>query len=280
MKLHPVSIQSGSAQLSGVRFGAGPPLLCVHALAFSSRYFSLAAPVLGEHFECVAIDQRGHGLTRHSDGAAGLSLTAMSHDLIAVLDHHRWESAFVGGISLGAATTLRLALDHPTRVRVLLQDLPAFGPESPRGLGHSSPAAEALERGDMAQAAQRAGVGLSAPRARALEEVLMAAWRGYSPAELGPKLASMFRASSRWRVIDNWPEELTRLSMPVELLAIAGDSSHPLAVAEQMARAIPRATLHRRVPSLEPRLVARQWVEVLTPHRTMSDAATAPPRIV
>jgi pimeloyl-ACP methyl ester carboxylesterase len=268
MKLYPISVQHGATQLSGVRFGTGPPLLCVHALAFSSRYFSAAAPVLGAHFECVAIDQRGHGLTRHNGAAAELSLDSLAADLLAVLDQLSWQSAFVGGISLGAATTLRMTLDHPKRVRVLLQDLPAFGPESPQGLGRSSPMAEALDRGDLEQAAQRAGDRLSRPRARALAEVLTAAWRGYDAAELGPKLGAIFRASAMWRVVDTWPGDLTRLTMPVELLAIAHDPSHPRAVAEQMASAIPHARLHRRVPSMDPVAVAQQWVQVLAPHLT------------
>lgn len=266
MKLYPLSVRSGAAQLSGVRFGSGPPLLCVHALAFSSRYFSAAAEVLGARFECVAIDQRGHGLTRHNGAVAELSLDSMAADLITVLDQLSWQCALVGGISLGAATTLRMTLDHPERVRVLLQDMPAFGPESPQGIGRSSSMADALDRGDLEQAAERAGDRLSRPRARALADVLTAAWRGYDAAELGPKLGAIFRASAMWRVVEDWPGDLSRLAMPVELLAIAHDPSHPQAVAEQMASVIPRARLHRRVPSLDPVAVAQQWVQVLAPH--------------
>lgn len=252
-----------TARLHGVRFGAGPPLLCVHALAFSSRYFAAAAATLGAAFECIAIDQRGHGETVALDDDRSMTPRGMAADLAAVLDAAGWESACVGGISLGAATALRLALEHPRRVRALIQDLPAFGPLSPRGIGKSARVAEALCRGALGEAAQAAGDGLSPPRARALEQVLLAAWEPYPPSELGPKLAQIFRASATWQIVASWPSELASLKMPVEILALPGDRSHPIEVARQMAAVIPRARLTMRVPSLDPNKALAQWIELL-----------------
>lgn len=285
MKVESFSIRSGGATIAGTVFGAGPPLLAVHALAFSSRYFSRAAEQLGRSFRVVAIDQRGHGLTRvdatepasRAEGSDelqrelaapaqryGMTPEQMSADLLAVLDAFGWEQASVGGISLGAATTLRLALDHPRRVTRLMQDLPAFGPDSPRGIGNHAAVTEALRRGALEEAADRVGDGLSPPRAKALGAALIEAWAGYEPTELGPKLDAIFRASAGWRISHDWPNELARLRVPVEILALPGDRSHPIAVAQQMAAALPQARIHHRVPSLEPLQVAEQWISLLS----------------
>lgn len=255
-------IERDRAQIHGVTFGAGPPLLCVHALAFSSRYFSAMAAQLGTRFHCVAIDQRGHGATRSPLELAQLGISTLVDDLLAVIDHFGWDRVYAGGISLGAATTLRLALDHPQRVAALIQDLPAFGPRSPRGGDRSAFVAQALEAGDLEEAALRAAAGRSAPRTRALAAQLTAAWTGENPHALGPKLAAMFRASAHWSVAEPWPDRLRTLTIPVEILGIAGDPSHPLGVAEQMAAVIPAARLHRRVASLDPERVAAQWLAV------------------
>jgi 3-oxoadipate enol-lactonase len=230
-----------------------------HPAVFSKAYFAQAAEVLGARFSCAAFDQRGHG------GSSGvdLSLGAMAEDLGAVLDHLGWENAIVGGTSLGAATSLAFTLRHPERVRLLLQDLPAFGPGSSRDPAKTERLAEALETGDLEEAARRIVEGQSAPRARAWTEALRADWKEYDPRLLGPKLASALRASLRFRVVERWPEDLARLRVPTRILALQGDPVHPYAVAETMSRTLPQARLFGRVASLSPLAIARQWVEVL-----------------
>jgi len=253
-------VRAAGADLACVRFGEGPPLLCVHALAFSKEYFVSAAESLGAHFTCVAFDQRGHGATEWEGGEAGLELSAMGQDIEAVMDHMRWAAATVGGISLGAATTLCFALSKPERVTRLIQDLPAFGPTS-----RKDPAqvvvASALDRGDLEAAIRSLTAGLSPLRASALGTLLLTQWDPFGQ-RLGHKLAAAFRASSRWRVVENWPGDLARLDVPVEILGIVGDPAHPIEVARTMAATLPRSKYWPRIPSLSPSAVAKQWAEV------------------
>jgi pimeloyl-ACP methyl ester carboxylesterase len=258
------TVTSGPATLACVRFGAGPPLVCVHALAFSKEYFVAAAAVLGRAFTCLAFDQRGHGETVAPEDADALSPAAMAADIGAVLDAAGLASATVGGTSLGAATTLRFALAHPARVDLLIQDLPAFGPGPQRDAAHSEAVAAALAAGDLDEGARRAAAGLLPGPARALAATLRAQWQPFPAAALGPKLAAAFRATAGWRVVDAWPGALASLAVPTHVLGLAGDGGHPLAVAEAMARTLPRARLWPRVPSLKPTDVARQWVQVAT----------------
>ncbi len=254
-------IRSRGADLSCVRFGAGSPLLCAHALAFSKEYFASAADVLGRRFDCVAVDQRGHGDTEWEGGDAGLTLDAMADDIGRVLDYVGWKRAIVGGISLGAATTLRFALGSPDRLVALIQDLPAFGPTSPRNPRATEAVSEALDRSDFEGALGVLTSGLSRGRAKALGEALRSQWAPFG-ATLGPKLAAAFRATDRWRIADDWPGVLKTLDAPVRILGLRGDAAHPFEVAETMARTLPRARLDARVPSLSAEAVARQWLEV------------------
>lgn len=257
-------VRRGPADLACLRFGSGPPLLCLHALAFSKEYFGMAAEVLGPRFDCVAFDQRGHGETRVEGALDATAPRDLAGDIEAVLDHVGWPRATLAGTSLGAAAALLFAHHRPDRVAMLLQDLPAFGPSSTRDPLKTDAMVSALDRSDLGLAAREAGRGLPSGRARALADALLAQWRPFPPEELGPKLAAVFRVTARWRIFDRWPDELGEVSMPTHILALAGDLVHPLSVAEEMARAMPRGRLWPRVPSLDAAVVTRQWAEVLS----------------
>lgn len=256
MELRPFRVRAGGAELAGLRAGSGPPLLLAHPIVFSKAFWALE--VFAERFDVAAFDQRGHG-----DSTGPVSLDAMADDVGAVLDHLGWTRAAIGGTSLGAATTLRFALRHPDRVAALVQDLPGFGPGSRRNPQRTAGMAEAFDRGDLAEAARRITEGLSPPRAKAWTDALQADWSHYEPASIGPKIASALRGTVDWRIVDRWPEDLARLAMPVRILAVQGDPTHPYEVAQAMAGAIPGAVLLGRVPSLSPAAIARQWVEVV-----------------
>ncbi len=249
-------VRSAGAELAAVRFGSGPPLLFAHPLVFSKAY---VPDVLGARFDVAAFDQRGHG---DSEGG-GFSLEAMADDLGAVMEALGWARAAVGGTSLGAATALLFALRHPGRVERLLLDLPGFGPGSFRHPEQVERMAEAFARADFDEAARRITEGLSAPRAAAWTAALRADWRRYDPSRLGPKLAAVLRASTSWRLLERWPEDLAALRVPTTILAVKGDPVHPWEVAETMARTIPGARLASRVPSLDPLKIAAQWADTI-----------------
>ncbi len=266
--MHRFSVRSGAAEIACVRFGDGGDaarLLYLHALGYSKEHAAGAASVLGAAFDCIALDQRGHGETGAiAGGPLDMALDELVADAGAVLDSAGWDSAIVGGTSMGAAVALRLALLHPERVRVLVQDLPAFGPRTPRDAEHAASIAEALDTGDLPEAARRATQSLSGKRAAALQRELLAQWQPFDRRELGPKLAGAFRATTCWSVLDDWPDGLERVTAPTHVIALRGDPSHPYEVAETMARGIPGAQIYARIPALDPRKSFAQWVSILT----------------
>ena len=261
MDITPFRVASSSGtDLACLRFGEGPPLLLAHPLVFSKAYFAAAAPVLGAKFSCVVYDQRGHGDT----SANTITPAAMADDVGAVLDAMKWDKAAIGGTSLGAASVLLFALRSPARVSFLIQDLPGFGPGSFRDASKTSRIAASFEDADMEDAARQITLGMTEPRAKAWTEALFNDWKNYDGKALSNKLAWVLRNTSSWRIVGRWPDELQKLTMPVRIFAIQGDTVHPWDTAQTMARTIKGARLSPRVQSLSADAIAAQWVDALT----------------
>ena len=91
--------------------GAGVPVLLLHGLASSRRFWDLVVPGLAGH-PVVALDQRGHGDSERPDGPYdGATVVA---DALTALDALGLSRAVVVGHSWGASTALRLAADVPS----------------------------------------------------------------------------------------------------------------------------------------------------------------------
>jgi pimeloyl-ACP methyl ester carboxylesterase len=101
--------------------GGGEPLLLIHGAVSSGTCFEEHIPKLVSDFRLIVPDLRGMGKSRHADG---MSPTAWTDDVLALLDHLRIERAHVCGTSLGARIALRLALEVPARVATVVADSP------------------------------------------------------------------------------------------------------------------------------------------------------------
>src|SRR5919204_2670872 len=99
--------------------GDGPALVLAHGFGGSARNFLPQARALGERRRVVRFDARGHARSEAPDDAAAYTPATFVADLARVLDTAGAADAVVGGLSMGAGTALRLALDHPDRVRGL-----------------------------------------------------------------------------------------------------------------------------------------------------------------
>lgn len=93
--------------------GAGTPVLLLHGLASTRRFWDLVVPRLAG-LPLVALDQRGHGDSDRPDGPYDGATVA--HDALIALDALGLSRAVVVGHSWGAWTALRLAAEAPERV--------------------------------------------------------------------------------------------------------------------------------------------------------------------
>lgn len=113
------------------RWGAGPPLVLLHSLALSSAMWAPVAAELGERFEVVAPDARGHGDSAW-DGSA-FSVEDLADDVRALLDALGLERAHVLGLSMGGTVALALAAEAPSSVdRLVVCDASAWYGENAR----------------------------------------------------------------------------------------------------------------------------------------------------
>ncbi|HLU68651.1 MAG TPA: alpha/beta fold hydrolase, partial [Kofleriaceae bacterium] len=98
-------------------YGEGEPLLLLHGGLGSTGMFVPVLPLIAEGRQVIGVDLHGHGRTALGDRP--FTLPAMGDDLAAVLEELGYEKVDVLGYSLGAGVGLRLALQHPERVRRL-----------------------------------------------------------------------------------------------------------------------------------------------------------------
>ena len=93
--------------------GSGTPVLLLHGLASSRRFWDLVVPGLAG-LPVLALDQRGHGDSERPDGPYDGATVA--RDALTALDAVGISRAVVVGHSWGASTALRLAATAPERV--------------------------------------------------------------------------------------------------------------------------------------------------------------------
>ncbi|NJM05825.1 alpha/beta fold hydrolase [Candidatus Gracilibacteria bacterium] len=102
------------------RRGEGEPLLLLHGLAGSGRWWARNSAALARHFEVYALDLPGFG---RSCSARPFALADIAKQLIAWMDHRRIARAHVVGHSMGGFVAASLAADAPQRVnRLVLVD--------------------------------------------------------------------------------------------------------------------------------------------------------------
>ena len=99
--------------------GEGPPILLLHGVGLSHATWNEVVRSLARDFRVLAPDLRGHGKSPSPDGST-FSFSELEGDVLRLLDAKQVDSVYVVGHSGGALLALRLALDHPTRVRGLV----------------------------------------------------------------------------------------------------------------------------------------------------------------
>jgi pimeloyl-ACP methyl ester carboxylesterase len=123
-----VGQETGSAERffdsDGVRIryldlGEGEAVVLLHGFALSAEVnWGLTGLLdsLPQEYRMLALDQRGHGRSDKPSGPESYGLEFVE-DVVRLLDALEIEKAHIIGYSMGGALALRLAADHPDRVR-------------------------------------------------------------------------------------------------------------------------------------------------------------------
>lgn len=184
---------------------------------------------------------RGHG-NSEAGNAGQFSIRTFTDDLMAFIDQHVQAPCILGGISMGAAISLRMAIMRPDLVSTLILARPAWCAEpAPENLQPLVQIAELLEKHDAPEAKTRF---LASPMAETLQES--------SPGNLY-SLLNMFERTPHSttmhllrRIAGGGPEislaDIAAIRVPTLIIANGNDHIHPVSMADQLAATIPDAT--------------------------------------
>lgn len=105
----------------------GTPVLLVHGIlmdAYCNR--DIAGTLADEGYRVILLDLLGHGRSDKPVKAAEHRVDFYAEQVLGLMDHLGLERAILGGVSLGAITTLTAACLAPHRVRALFLEMPVM----------------------------------------------------------------------------------------------------------------------------------------------------------
>jgi pimeloyl-ACP methyl ester carboxylesterase len=142
--------------------GEGLPVVLAHGLTAARRYVVMGSNGLQRAgHRVVAYDARGHGSSSPPTAPDAYDYAALAADLAAVLDALGIERALLAGVSMGAHTCLRFALEQPERVAAVVAITPGFDPveyDDPARLARWDALSDALREGGIEGFAEAFGV--------------------------------------------------------------------------------------------------------------------------
>jgi 3-oxoadipate enol-lactonase len=119
--------RNGDITLRGETEGDGSPVVLLHGLTATRRYVVHGSHALSRAGRwTVAYDARGHGESDPAPDPSAYQYADLVDDLRAVLDGLEVDRAVLAGVSMGAHTGVRFALEEPDRVAGLVLITPAY----------------------------------------------------------------------------------------------------------------------------------------------------------
>lgn len=253
--------------LNGVRHhytstGEGPPVVLVHGLGGNLHTWHGVTAALSLHHHVVALDLRGHG--RSDTGKGTFSIKSWANDVAALISALELPAVTLVGHSLGTLVAQQLAVTQPEAVDtlVLLGGISHFEPPAKQAYADR---ADAVEADGMDALVDDWVPGALAPRTHARLPQLTGMLRGMFLANDPKQYAKACRALAKAPAIDK-----ERIGQPTLLLVGDHDRSTPIAMTEELHRAIP-VTRVRVIPSAshwaaleQPDAIAAAILEFLT----------------
>ncbi|MEX2538597.1 MAG: alpha/beta fold hydrolase [Actinomycetota bacterium] len=188
------------------------------------------APLVETGWKVVTFDQRGHGGATPVTDAAGYDPIAMGGDLWTVADAAGLDRCWIGGGSMGAATSFCAARSKPERVEGLVQCIPALRDEAhPMVFGFDAIAGVLHDGGIEGLIAALRQFATSMGRDES-DEVFLSELKSHDPASLELALRNV----PRW-ILDDVPSAFADLPFRVVVFGWDNDPIHPLQTAKDMA---------------------------------------------
>jgi pimeloyl-ACP methyl ester carboxylesterase len=226
--------------------GDGLPVVFQHGLCGDACQTAEMFPDAGS-FRRVTVEMRGHGGSDAGE-ASTYSIATFTKDLAAFIEARISAPTVVGGISMGAAIALRLAVRRPDLVRALVLARPAWITDAaPPNMAPNAEVGRLLQR--LPPGVAREAFLRSDTAHRLSDEAPdnLASLTGFfarQPVSVTSALLTSISGDGPGVTRD----EVARVAVPTLVIGTARDSVHPLALAQTIATMIRGAELVEITP--------------------------------
>lgn len=227
--------------LNLVESGEGRAFVFQHGLCGDAAQPGEVFP-LDAAFRRLTLECRGHGLSEPGDPAA-FSIGTFADDIAAMIEAKGIAPVPLGGISMGAAIALRLAVTRAELVGALVLARPAwFVENAPANMQPYAEVGDLLARLPPEEALAQFDHSATAAMLQHEAPDNLATLRGFfqrSPAAITASLLSRIGRDGPGVTAD----QLAALALPTLVIGTDHDVLHPFDHAERLAAAIPSARL-------------------------------------
>ncbi|NRP21750.1 putative non-heme bromoperoxidase BpoC [Ensifer adhaerens] len=231
--------------------GEGEPVVFLHGLCGDAGQTAETFPA-APGFRRVTVEARGHGQSQAGD-LERLSIATFADDVAAYVEQYLRAPIVIGGISMGASISLRLAVTRPDLVRGLIIARPAWiTARAPENMAPNAEVGRLLRElpPEEAKVSFLAGdVGRRLAKEAPDNLASLAGFFARQPIEV---TASLLTAISQ-----DGPgvseAEVRNLSVPTLVIGHELDVIHPLSYAQLLAGMIPAARFAQITPKVEDR---------------------------
>jgi 3-oxoadipate enol-lactonase len=218
------------------RNGARPRIALIHSLALDRSFWNGVVPLLTPHADVLTYDCRGHGQSTRVKMTYTAELFA--GDLASLLDHVNWPQATIAGCSMGGCIAQAFAGVYPDRVeRLAVIDSTAwYGPTAPKDWRDR--AAIAATKGFEAMSAFQA--------TRWVSDAFRETHPGVIRVNMDVFLANdvdCYRATCEMLGVADLRHYHASMRMPVSVIVGEEDYATPVAMSEQIHKAVRHSTL-------------------------------------
>jgi pimeloyl-ACP methyl ester carboxylesterase len=224
-------VQAGPHRIHYLAAGEGPPLVLVHGVAMRAADWAPVLRELSREHRVYAPDLLGYG-DSDKPRDADYSVRMQTEVVRGFLDAMKLSQPDVMGVSMGGWVALRLASEHPERVRRLVL-------VSSAGLGFKT---TLTERSFSARTVPelRASLAMQTDRAGTIPVFVLRDFLRESKKKAWIVRASMRSMLTRPELLDG---KLQRVRMPVLIVAGTADRIVPFEVATRLGKEMPQAKL-------------------------------------
>ncbi len=225
------------------------PVVFQHGLCGSAQQTAEAFPD-EPGFRRITLECRGHGEAEPGDPAE-FSIATFTDDLIALIETEGVAPCVVGGISMGAAISLRLAATRPDLVRGLVLARPAWVVEAgPENLAAPALVGALLSQHDPATARDLFDQSSTAVEMAATAPDNLASLRGFFTQEpIAVTAALLAKICSDGSGVTE--AQVAAITVPTLIIANQRDAIHPMSHATRLASLISNAELVEITPKAD-----------------------------